>query len=144
MGEPMTMASGASRVYPELMEQCGFTLLKNEYITLEDYSVTIIGCDDVMLGSRTMQQLPEDGNFHLVLVMSQQSRSFGWQCRRYHADRTHPWRTNLSAFFDRTGPSSRFRWVYSRAVRTGRNPAALQRIVCQQGNRHDPSSPAAF
>lgn len=59
---------GASRVYPELMEQCGFTLLKNEYITLEDYSVTIIGCDDVMLGSRTMQQLPEDGNFHLVLA----------------------------------------------------------------------------
>lgn len=42
---------GASRVYSDLMESGGFTVLKNTSLLLEEYNIRMVGYDDYLLGS---------------------------------------------------------------------------------------------
>lgn len=41
---------GASRIYEDFMTSCGFEILKNESVVLEDYGIQLIGYDDYLMG----------------------------------------------------------------------------------------------
>lgn len=41
---------GAVRMYEDFMTSCGFTILKNESVMLDEYGINIIGYDDYLMG----------------------------------------------------------------------------------------------
>lgn len=41
---------GAVRIYKEFMESCGFQILENESVELENYGIKVIGYDDYLMG----------------------------------------------------------------------------------------------
>jgi predicted MPP superfamily phosphohydrolase len=50
---------GAEQVYKTIMENSGFTILKNEKIALDDYNINIIGMDDSIFGKFEKNKLIE-------------------------------------------------------------------------------------
>jgi Predicted phosphohydrolases len=60
------VGGGAERIYPKIMEQAGWTLLKNENIQLSG-NVNLIGADDLIWGEPNVQGLVREGAFNLLL-----------------------------------------------------------------------------
>ncbi len=60
---------GASRIYREFMEECGFCVLVNESAFLEEYGIEIVGFDDYLLGGTEPDSyLLQSENFHLIIT----------------------------------------------------------------------------
>ena len=63
------IGGGAERVYAQLMEASGFTLLKNETAEIESLSLRIVGIDDWMLGEPDNQlTVPDDEKTNIFLT----------------------------------------------------------------------------
>ena len=60
---------GAARIYQEFMESCGFRVLKNESLLLEEYRLQLLGYDDYLTGELE-GQLPAfaEGVFPLLVA----------------------------------------------------------------------------
>lgn len=60
---------GASRIYKEFMEGCGFYVLVDESDFLEEYGIEIIGFDDYLLGRAEPDSFYlQSENFHLIIA----------------------------------------------------------------------------
>lgn len=42
---------GSSRIFDEIMEYGGFTILENQNVLIEDFNINILGLDDILLGN---------------------------------------------------------------------------------------------
>lgn len=60
------VGGGAQQIYAALMEQAGFTLLKNQSAAL-DGNVNLIGADDLIWGAPDVQALVREDAFNLLL-----------------------------------------------------------------------------
>lgn len=60
---------GAARIYQKFMESCGFRVLKNESLLLEEYQLQLLGYDDYLTGELE-GQLPAfaEGVFPLLVA----------------------------------------------------------------------------
>lgn len=58
---------GAIRIYEDFMNNCGFHVLDDEIVFLEEFNIQIVGCDDYLLGQTETDfyQIHSDG-FHLI------------------------------------------------------------------------------
>lgn len=62
-------SGGAARIYQEFVESCGFRVLKNESLLLEEYQLQLLGYDDYLTGELG-GQLPTfaEGVFPLLVA----------------------------------------------------------------------------
>lgn len=60
---------GAVRIYEDFMTSCGFELLDNESVVLEDYGIKLIGYDDYLMGwtDPSLYKIERD-LFHVIIA----------------------------------------------------------------------------
>lgn len=61
---------GAERVYPKIMENAGFTLLKNNNVEIPNLKINIVGIDDVLIGYGDVSSARKTikGDFNIVIA----------------------------------------------------------------------------
>lgn len=60
---------GAVRIYQEFMESCGFQVLKNEDLLLEEYQIQLMGYDDYLTGDvKPVEDAFSEGMFPLLVA----------------------------------------------------------------------------
>ncbi len=62
------MGGGAYRVYPEVLQKGGFTLLENESFLAEDLGICFIGAADTIFGQPDVSGLASETMYNLLLV----------------------------------------------------------------------------
>lgn len=59
---------GAARIYQRFMESCGFQVLKNERLLVEEYRLQLLGYDDYLTGELESQPAFAEGVFPLLVA----------------------------------------------------------------------------
>lgn len=62
------MGGGAHRVYPEVLEQAGFTLLENDSAALPELGLCFVGAADTIFGQPDVEGLRSDSLYNILLV----------------------------------------------------------------------------